>query len=335
MTEILLDASLQPLPLTWPESARPDRKEVATDPEKPWRTKWVTRDILSSAVPDEAAAYHKGYFGYLELAYNAHRGIVIGPTHVWYTVLAELAGHVKANAEHYRALFTDSPGKKDIVVHGDAEVDVDPRAFVDQLRALVPVGADLFLPTFTTADEAYDIAASAAFCDAVSPYYNYMMMCCGIPRVRVEGTVEDWGNLLAHLDAVAGRLDLAKAWFALVRSHVAKIRAAAAGEVDVAFWKDIYHTERCGSGSQVEVSGWFTAFAMDPPSVTFPENFPTHTSKVEVTQVETGRKYLFTAGLFHSDVSGDFLVPRFGHLTERLPAVAEHTADTYTTVGLR
>lgn len=338
MPEIIVDAALQPNTRREKESHAKFLNTltgaefiVTPVPGRSWPDRKLReKAIIKSTIPDTADAYVKGYFGYLECAYNSHQGVVISPTLIWYTVLAELAGHIKGNAEHYRPLFTDSPGKKDITVHGWAEDGIDPREFVGQLRDLVPMGVDLFLPEFSTATESYDIAASAAFCDAVSPYYNYMMLACGISRVRVEGTVQDWDNLLAHLDAVAGRLDKAAKWSQTIRPHIAKMRAAAAGEVDVDFWKRIYTEKRCGSGSQVIVNGWFKDFAMTQPSLAYPENFPPHISNVEVTQVETGRKYKFSTGVLHATLEDGYLVPQFSYILERLSAEAGASAGVPT-----
>jgi hypothetical protein len=333
MSEIIVDVTLQPVPLTRVEydkflNTLTGAEFIVTPvPGRSWPDrKLKQKAIIGSSVPETAEAFHKGYFGYLEVAYNSHHGVVISPTTIWYTVLAESAGHIKENAEHYRPLFTNSPGKKDITVLGDAEYAIDPRDFISQLRDVVPVGVDLFLPEFSVADEAYDVAAAAAFCDAVSPYYNYMMLACGISRVRVDGTLADWDNLLEHLDAVAARLDQAGSWFKTIRPHIEKMRAAAAGEVDTDFWKRIYTTKRCGSGSQVIVDGWFKDFAITPPRLAYPENFPPHISNVEVTQVETGRKYKFSAGILHSELKGDYLEPRFGCAIERLAVEAAASA---------
>lgn len=332
MTEIVVDASLQPV--TW-QGARQGHawflntltgaEYVETPvPGQSWPDRKLReKAIIKSTIPDTAdTSYFRGYFGYLNLAYNSHHGLVISPPLIWYTVLAEVAGHVKGDAEHYRPLFTDSPGKKDVTVYGNAEDGIDPRDFVEQLRGLVPMGVDLFLPEFSTATESYDIAAAAAFCDAVSPYYDYSMLLCGISRVRVEGTVQDWDNLLAHLDAVVGRLDKAEKWFKTIRPHVEKMRAAADGEVDADFWRRIYTETRCGSGSQVLVNGWFKDFAMDQPQLAYPKNFPPHVSNVEVTQVETGRKYKFSTGILYARLEDDYLVPKFGYAIERLSVEA-------------
>ena len=328
--EIVLDDTLKPVT---PRHSPPTRdaflasvagaKELS-EYEREWMKKKGTPIepdpvIIRSTVPMDADVHHKGYFGYLAAAYDGHHGVVVDPCHVWFTILSELATHVKANAERYRSLFTASAGKTEITVYGNAEDHIDPQDFLPQLRQLVPVGADLFLPTFSTATQGYDVASAAAFCDTVSPYYNYSMMLCGIPRVRVEGSVADWDQVLFNLGAVSARLDGAWDWAQRITPHIAKVRAAAAGEVDDKFWRDIYHTERCGSGGQVEVKGWFRDFAMEKPRPAYPENYPSHTAKVEVTQLETGRKYAYFAGLFSSKLRGIYLEPTYSDVVERLP----------------
>lgn len=335
MAEVVVNPSLSPIPKRQVAPGAslvitvPGIEMVAVQGPRGPQRKQRERDIVRHDLPADSddVVFHQGWFQYLDACYNQHLGVVVSPEVLWHVVLCELAEHVKAKAKDYTALFTRASGKTEILVYGDAEVAINPESFVDVLREHVPVSPDLFLPAFSTATHRSNAAHAAAFMDAVSPYYDYSMMMCGISRVRVEGTVADWDKFLSHMDSLAALLDKATGWFTRVRPHVEKIRAAAAGEVDLAFWKDIFHVERCGSGHQVEVIGWARDFAMKRPRPAYVQNFPTHVAKVTAKQVETGREYAYCTGILYSRVTGEYLVPDFGYVVERLAQDATVPAE--------
>jgi hypothetical protein len=72
----------------------------------------------------------------------------------------------------------------------------------------------------------------------------------------------------------------------------------------------------------VLVDGWFKDFAMIQPRLAYPKNFPPHVSNVEVTQVETGRRYKFSTGILHATLEDGYLVPQFSYVIERLSVEA-------------
>jgi len=78
------------------------------------------------------------------------------------------------------------------------------------------------------------------------------MCLCGIPRITLEGTTDDWERLrrkVEHLDPYD--LDL---WLPSVKSACDQFARASAGEIDRKHWRDIYKREEA-YGSDV-VNGW-------------------------------------------------------------------------------
>jgi len=298
----------------------------------------VPKPIVTNAIPEGVDAYHKNYLTYLERCYAWHAGAVVAPHHLWYMVLSELAGHIKANAEHYRSLFTNAPegsDKTEIVIVSGSLTEIDPQVLVAYLRHMVPVGTDVFLPTFSTATMDYDVAACAAFCDAMSPFYSYSMLLCGFPRIRLEGTRDDWQRFLDHLGQIKGHMDKAAAYLGHVEEQIGKVLATYDGEPDIEFWKGMFFTERCGSGSDTFVRGWITDFFMEQPSMPKATNFSSHIAKFEYKQLDTEMKYEAFHGLFSSRLDADgFLVPGYSHVTEsRGKATEEELAKAREQVG--
>src|SRR5581483_3113023 len=66
------------------------------------------------------------------------------------------------------------------------------------------IGADLAKITdcrFSTTNSAEQIALSIGLMNTMSPYFTYSMtIMCGIPEIRLEGTVEDWKRIRSLLN---------------------------------------------------------------------------------------------------------------------------------------
>jgi len=308
--------------------------EIANSATPKWPRKVLKeKDIRRIDLPDgDDVVLHKSYYEYAAACYNTHHGMVVAPHLLWYIVLCEISGHIKANADHYRSLFTNAPeGKTEITVYGDV-LSVEMEQFITQLREHVPVSPDLFLPEFSTATPQYNAAASCAFMDAVSPYYSYSMMLCGIPKIRLEGTREDWVSFKAFLDSLQGRLDLAKTPLERIGGHIQSILDTYDNDPDLEFWGNIFQNERCGSGGQVKFTGWLTEFIFEPSNFLQLCNFPSCVSTVTIKQLETQVDYMFCHGLFTSQLDGDnWLVPRFGFVVEDLGVQADASAEAATT----
>ena len=252
---------------------------------------------------------HAGLIRYLETCWASHLVPVISPDTIWYTILGEIASFVKADPEKYRALFTTSDKKTELVVVSSSLVRLPLDRIVELLRLAVPTDVGLFLPVFSTSTERSRAAFYAAFADAVSPFYSYSMMLCGFPAVKVTGTQEDWERLRTTF----GKLpDLGHvAWHKAVSGLIDSL---AVERCDPNFWADMFSLERCGSGHQTEVKGWISKL-YHPGHVKGPRyvgNYPLHASKVDYKQLDTGKKYTMFYGLFGSTLANGVLTPDFG-----------------------
>lgn len=260
-------------------------------------------------LPVDTQVYHKNYIGYLTKCWADHLGVVFTPDILWYTLLGELTSIVSKNPDIYRSIFTQSQEKENLIVVTE-EPEVMPLSLlIEQLASRVPTDIDLFLPQFTTSTSRSRHAMYAAFADMCSPYYNYFMYCCDLPVIDVRGEKHDYefiyyqwmvlcqlfGNHTQYMNKVA----------ALLNNILTNFE-------NVDFWKKIFRLDRCGSGSQVEVGGWWKDFFFTQPSVAYPENYSPHIAKVSYKQLNTQTEYIMYDGLFYSNMDGDFLVPNFG-----------------------
>jgi hypothetical protein len=251
---------------------------------------------------------HRNYLDYLVLCWQRHYGVVISPTILWNMMLSNLAFEVNRVPEDYRKYFTDSDEKKEVIVDQGGYL-IDPALLKDKLYNLIPDNnMDDFFPTFMTDTDMSRIANDIAFLDMVSPYYNYGMLLCGIPKIKVLGTVQDWLTFMHHLGKLTALLEEANDYLIGVAVRIAEI---AEGTAD---FSNMFSLERCGSGSQVEVSGWIRDFFIEQPRVPYPENFVSCISKIDYKNYnEGGKEYRLYAGLFTSEVEDGYLVPAFAN----------------------
>ena len=266
----------------------------------------IQEDAFKSVT--ELDAIHRNYLDYLSLCWKNHYGIVISPTILWNMVLNNLAFEVNKNPETFRKYFTESDEKQEIIVEQGGHL-IDVSLLIAGLQGRIPTSLleDCF-PAFSTDTQMSDIADYTAFLDMVSPYYNYGMFLCGIPKVRVLGTSHDWTMLMFTLGKVTALLPECQNYLIDVANHVAAIAD------NICDYSNLFSLQRCGSGSQVEVSGWIRDFFIEQPRVPYPENFIPCISKIDYKNYnEGGKEYRLYAGLFNSEVEDGYLVPAFGN----------------------
>jgi hypothetical protein len=96
--------------------------------------------------------------------------------------------------------------------------------------------------------------------DAVKVYYSYSMFLCGIPAIKVLGTVEDWELFASNLTEIEGKMfDCgveSDAWFRNIHAIVQNIVATLKGEDRINFWRGIFTSRNVGSGRQLSIDGW-------------------------------------------------------------------------------
>ncbi len=167
------------------------------------------------------------------------------------------------------------------------------------------------MPEFSTSTQRSIFARYAAFADMVSPYYNYMMYCCGFPAIDVQGDKSDWEKMASCWRQI-GKL------FTKHQDYITRLQEtfdeAAKSLDDADFWRGMFVLDRCGSGHQYKVKGWINEFYLQVPDTNFPENYPSHISLVKYKQLNMNKDYEMKQGLLSSKKEGNFLVPEFGHI---------------------
>lgn len=197
------------------------------------------------------------------IAFAQHRPLILSPDAVWLTIAQGVAQHVRLNAEALRPRLVRHDGRKPLIVAWDGDMPTDPAAWTAIVTAFRGRLADelgsgraaLFECDFSTSTDIERVASQIVLLDAYSPYFSWWLMCvCGIPSITLTGTVADWQRIRERIDVIA-ELDLAT-WCRSLAPIADQFVRAAAGDVDVAFWRRIYNPADAYGGEVI--TGWIT-----------------------------------------------------------------------------
>lgn len=258
--------------------------------------------------------FHQGYFEYLATAWENHYSVVMRPDDIWYVILCELTSKIAKEPAKYESLFTTTPGSKQEISVPTCDIEsIDPQLVIEELKDRVPSNVDTFIPEFSTTTLPIKLAMNVAFCDLVSPYYNYSTYLCGIPNIRIEGTLEDWHLILKNLEELKtifkGNL---KEYLNRCLVNV-QYMLDAIDNNDAEYFRKMVKLNPCGSGHQFTMNGWILQFLCrdDTTKSIQLEGLPNNFSKMNYTNLDTGRKFTLYCGLFYSRVENEFLVPGY------------------------
>lgn len=242
--------------------------KVAPAQHRPATEAWgdVAVPHLASGLPAELPVLHIGeihpLLAAVHYAFAEHRPLVLSPDAVWLTIAAGVAQHVRLHGKMLRQHLVRHEGKKALEV----EVRRVPATaeewaqlvehFADQLGAEATQMAKLLACNFSTSGPIERVAGDLVLMDAVSPFFDFVgITVCGIPKITLTGTVEDWVQIRKRCSLLGepGGLDLAL-WSRSLVPIADQLVRAAKGKPDAAFFRAIYKPEHAYRGEVV--SGW-------------------------------------------------------------------------------
>jgi len=141
-------------------------------------------------------------------------------------------------------------------------VDLSPASFEHAVasfsgqiqQATDPVLHETLICDFSTTS-AIRTASQVALMDTFSSYFTYAVNCiCGIPRITIEGTLDDWLRIRARIEVIE-TYGLGW-WVSRLRPILDEFVLAAEGRPTQEFWKAMYKPGHA-YGAQV-ATGWIT-----------------------------------------------------------------------------
>lgn len=214
-------------------------------------------------------------------AFANEKPLVLSPDHIWSLVAQAVSIHVNENAEALRGKFVQHTGKQNIIVDNDQLRQGVPESpweqvFPEFLKALdksVIGGSKDLVSTFSTTGNVEGISSIITFMDTVKAYFSFTVRTrCGIPRITLLGTKQDWVKLRNMAEKLLTRVEMVDLWWAQLAPILDKFIALSNGENDIEFWSRIYNSHAAqGSGESNSVSGWI--LDLFPYSVHFNQKF--------------------------------------------------------------
>lgn len=179
-------------------------------------------------------------------AFAEHRPLVLSPDVVWLTLAQGVAQHIRLNAERLRERLVRHEGRRNLKVQVGAvpRTDEDFLAILEDFRgqlreAMGPGLPRLMSCDFSTSTDIERMAGDVVLMDAMSPYFDFTLAIrCGIPRVTLLGTPEDWRAIRRRIDVIA-ELDLAW-WTSSLIPIADELVRASEGQPDRQLWTELY-----------------------------------------------------------------------------------------------
>jgi len=230
----------------------------------------IPNRILEASAVSDKELIHSGFHPFvatMHQAYAKHYPMTISPDMIWLLIAQGFAIHVNQNAEELRDKFVDFDGKKQIDVRRNlfvkgSETNDWPSVFEEFGEKIEEnTGAellDLVTSDFSTTGATEKVAFQITLMDAMKSYFEYSVTTsCGIPKITLEGTPDDWKKIEEKAQQLA-QYDL-KWWIKDLAPVLKEFTKASNGKVDTKFWESIYKWTNPGSGSPY-ITGWVLNF---------------------------------------------------------------------------
>jgi len=274
------DEAIHYIPLTDHLTARPIDGQNIWD-QNTLLESW-TRDIELSrpkkfklgSTAEVYADDDKGFLSTVIAAYNNHWVLRTRPEDWWATISQTIAIRIDRHAKDpaVRQFFVSHEGKKQLTVEiGPSIEGIDNEEFFEKMTSQIeeninkPNYTKIMQSDFSQTTPVDRIVNSIMLMYAFEEYFEYRtLLACGIPGVIMDGSEEDWENLIVKLEAVEELLkpldkvlDLGD-WFITSKSVLNNLLDTYRGKPDTKWWSRIMDRKRSfGSGGGKTLTGWF------------------------------------------------------------------------------
>jgi len=211
-----------------------------------------------------------GFVNAVYHAFNNHIPLAFGPDHIWNLIIHGVSKHIENNAEQLRDKFVDFDGKETLTIRRDNFVKGSPAndwagcfsEWSEQITGFIgEENRDNLVSKFSTTGSLETALGELALMDCMKSYFEFRCCtCCGISKVKLYGTEEDWAILRAKTQ---GLREYGLGWWIDVLDPVLEniLKTYRGQPVNEKFWYTIYKRwSTGGSGATSYVTGWITHF---------------------------------------------------------------------------
>ena len=236
----------------------------------------VTQEFYRSSITGPIQGdFREGLLQNFLTAYRHDLPLHISPDDIWLLICQGFSHHVNKNAEQLRSYFVSFEGKETITVE---RLELSPRtATVDdwidiiseipsKLQEKVKGNLiDNLSFNFSTTSKDTRVAGHVILMASLKEYFNFQVIMdgCGIPYIELDGTIEDWENILYKTESLK-QYQLSW-WIDEIVPILQKIIQTKKGNIDIKFWKsmikeksepDLYDPD----AQTTYISGWICKF---------------------------------------------------------------------------
>jgi len=209
----------------------------------------------------------------IQYAHSQHIPLELGPDDFWILIMQGFCKHMELKHEELRSKFVNFDGKKELKIVRDHFVKGAQNNWEDvftDFTKLVKenIGDDNYtnlVPKFSTTTPLAQAISEASLMNAVQHYFSFAVMTgCGISKVRLTGSLEDWKSLYKTTENLA-QYNLGW-WIPHVLEPLEMIMKTYENSSNPSqelkdFWKYIFkYYGAGGSGMNPRIDGWLLNF---------------------------------------------------------------------------
>lgn len=222
-----------------------------------------TRELTRPQINYMSNMSGNGLFNILYKGYSSHIPISLRPDDILNNVASVWAKYIVNHAEQFRDVFVDHEGKKELRLFSGGYYSDDrlPEFFDGMIKMITADQVDDQASWSTKHDfsttgvEDRMVRASSALASQKEYYEFGWTLACGFPEIRLEGTEEDWADLLSAINSMPSLDGKLHEW----RNHLLDLIDDMV-EGSEEFWQSCVVDHPYGSGSQSKKDGWIVAF---------------------------------------------------------------------------
>ncbi|GAM23295.1 hypothetical protein SAMD00019534_064700 [Acytostelium subglobosum LB1] len=181
------------------------------------------------------------------LAYSQHLHLVVRPDDVWLALITQFSFYVNANSEMLRSMFVSFDDKSELIVRTygtlfTAPFDDVANQFAQQIAGNIkdPSIREWVLPDFTTTTNNDRVVGAFALMSTLKSYFDYKMKTeCGLPKVTMMGTVDDWKQVRQRAERLIEfdlKDKLMSKWLDMLLPVLDNLVMSAEGKADTGEW---------------------------------------------------------------------------------------------------
>jgi hypothetical protein len=201
----------------------------------------------------------------IHMAFSDHYSLELSPDDIWLLIVQQLAIHINQNAESLRHLFVTHSGKELIDIRAD---DFIKGKLNDWSRVIGQFGEQieqrtiddihqLVVTEFTTSTPITKTVTEICLMDTMQSYFDFSVSTmCGIPNIRLMGTVDDWKLILSKINQLS-KYKLTS-FVADLTPIIQEFVNVFENKINFEFWDSIYKYHNMSGGDLI--TGWINKF---------------------------------------------------------------------------